>query len=137
MSSLFGISYLYHLRVSASHIKYSPQVFLPATPLWLINFSTPNHYSIRNSFAQVTLYRYSFQLFLSLIPSYFYQLLLSATHIWQSLLLRTVRATPYCITYSYYPVISAAVFRSCFQLTTSHTPVSHSHQLFILAAFTS
>ena len=53
------------------------------------------------------------------------------------LLPTTVLATPYCISYSYKPVISATVFRYCYQVTLSHTPISYSNQLFLSGTFIS
>ena len=95
-------------------MKYLSRVFLSATPLELLIFCTPNRYPTSYSYfnytvaAQTTLYWYIFQLFLSATPSYSYQLLLlPACNRW-SLLPLTVLAAPYCISYSYKAVISAA-----------------------------
>ena len=149
-SSLFGISYFDHLRVSASQLKCSSQAFLSAAPFKLLNFSTPNRYPISYSYqlllspyytaaAQTAPCRYSFQLFLLAAPSYSYQLLLSATlkQIVVTTSLLTVSATPCCIHYSYKLAISATISRYCYQITLSHTPTSYLHQLFFSDTFIS
>ena len=98
------------------------------------NLSTPNHYPISYSYqqlmspyykaaAQATPYWYSFHLFLSPTPSYSYQLLLSATHNWQSSLLL------------YQLLLQTSHFS--YRVTLSHTPISYSHQPFLPGAFIS
>ena len=125
LSSPFRFNYFYHLQVSASQIKYSSQVFAVAALLKLLKFSTPNRYPITVCLlhrlllspyytvaAQTTLWRYSFQRFVSVTPSFSYQLLFSA-------LVTGIRyysffTTRYCITLinqSFQPLLSGAAVR--------------------------
>ena len=122
--------------------KYLSRVFLSATPLEVLIFSTPNRYPFSYSYelllsfnytiaAQTTPYWYSFQLFLSATPSYSHQLLLSAARYYHLLhqLLLTVLAT--LVNQSFQGLVSGTA------LSLSHTLISHSHQPFLSGTFIS
>ena len=122
MSSLlstFGISYFYHLRVSASQIKYSSQVLLSATQfLYSKSLATPINYycPCYPVTAQATPYSRCYSLLYQLlftVPANLinqpFQLLFSDTSIREHchVLLSATR-----ITYSYWVLLSVTLIYS-------------------------
>ena len=118
------ITYLYLLP------KYSCQVFLLATPLYLLNFSTPNRYRISYPYQLLLSPYYTtaaqtrllladtpFSYFLSATPSYSYQLFSSAT------LKQVVVTTPYLL-YQLHLAVGATLINQPFQHLFSSAAIS-------------
>ena len=106
-------------------MKYSSRVIPISYSSVTIKFLYSNSLPYRLLLsAQTTPFRYSFQLFLSATPSYSYQLLGTGSRYWPFLCEQLVTVSATLINQSF------QLFRYCYQVTLSHTPISYSHQSF-------